>query len=63
MDADGAGHQLKSPREKFWGAVLAFDRAGVCYPRKNLRWSRFDDFSRQIRAGDKRRSGGGFLSY
>jgi hypothetical protein len=41
---------LNSPREKFWGAVLALTAAGVCI--RGISLESFDDFSRQIKTGD-----------
>lgn len=41
---------LNSPREKFWGAVLAMTVAGVCV--RGISLESFDDFAHQIKTGD-----------
>jgi hypothetical protein len=41
---------LNSPREKFWGAVLAMTVAGVCV--RGISLDAFDDFAHQIKIGD-----------
>ena len=41
---------LNTPREKFWGAVLEITPAGVSI--RGLDLNSFDDFARQVRAGE-----------
>ena len=41
---------LNSPREKFWGEVLELAPAGVSL--RGIELNCFEDFSRQVRAGD-----------
>jgi hypothetical protein len=41
---------LNTPREKFWGAVLDINPAGVSI--RGLDLNCFDDFARQVRAGE-----------
>jgi hypothetical protein len=41
---------LNSPREKFWGAVLAMTVAGVCV--RGISLESFDDFAHQIKTGE-----------
>jgi hypothetical protein len=41
---------LNNPREKFWGAILAVDVAGVSI--RGIELNSFDDFSRQVKAGE-----------
>ncbi len=41
---------LNTPREKFWGAVLEINPAGVSI--RGLDLNSFDDFARQLRAGE-----------
>lgn len=41
---------LNSPREKFWGAVLAMSVAGVCI--RGITLEAFDDFAHQLKAGE-----------
>src|SRR5207302_9545968 len=41
---------LNSPREKFWGEVLELAPAGVSL--RGIELNCFEDFSRQVKAGD-----------
>jgi hypothetical protein len=41
---------LREPREKFWGAVLEINTAGVAVSGINL--AAFDDFTTQLRDGE-----------
>ncbi len=41
---------LNSPREKFWGAVLAMTVAGVCV--RGISLDSLDDFAHQIKVGE-----------
>ncbi len=41
---------LNTPREKFWGSVLALTPAGVCI--RGITLEAFDDFVHQIKAGE-----------
>src|SRR5579864_8589383 len=41
---------LSNPREKFWGAILELAPAGVSL--RGIELSCFEDFSRQVKAGD-----------
>lgn len=41
---------LNTPREKFWGAVMDINPAGVSI--RGLDLNSFDDFARQLRAGE-----------
>lgn len=41
---------LNSPREKFWGAVLAMTVAGVCV--RGISLEAFDDFAHQLKTGE-----------
>lgn len=41
---------LSSPREKFWGTILELAPAGVSL--RGIELSCFEDFSRQVKAGD-----------
>ena len=41
---------LSSPREKFWGAIIAVSTAGVSV--RGIGLESFEDFVRQIRDGD-----------
>ncbi|HEU5400614.1 MAG TPA: hypothetical protein VFU86_04605 [Terriglobales bacterium] len=41
---------LNSPREKFWGAVLAMTTAGVCI--RGISLESLDDFAHQIKNGE-----------
>jgi len=42
---------LNSPREKFWGSILAVSAAGVSL--RGIDLQSFEDFMRQIRAGEE----------
>jgi hypothetical protein len=42
---------LNTPREKFWGAVVDINPAGVSI--RGLDLNSFDDFARQVRAGEQ----------
>ena len=46
---------LNTPREKFWGAVLEITPAGVSI--RGLDLNSFDDFARQLRAGESATAG------
>jgi hypothetical protein len=41
---------LNTPREKFWGAVLAISAAGVSL--RGIDLQSFEDFARQVKSGD-----------
>src|SRR5258706_9129325 len=41
---------LNSPREKFWGAVIAVSAAGVSL--RGIDLNSFEDFARMVKAGD-----------
>jgi hypothetical protein len=42
---------LNTPREKFWGSVLAISAAGVSL--RGIELQSFEDFMRQIKAGEQ----------
>ena len=42
---------LNTPREKFWGAILAISAAGVSL--RGIDLQSFEDFMRQVKAGDE----------
>ncbi|HUS20179.1 MAG TPA: hypothetical protein VMZ25_11065 [Terriglobales bacterium] len=42
---------LNTPREKFWGAIIAISAAGVSL--RGIDLQSFEDFMRQIKAGDE----------
>ena len=42
---------LNSPREKFWGAVLAISAAGVSL--RGIELQSFEDFARQVKSGEQ----------
>lgn len=41
---------LNTPREKFWGAIVALSVAGVCI--RGITLEAFDDFAHQIKEGE-----------
>lgn len=42
---------LNTPREKFWGSVLAISAAGVSL--RGIDLQSFEDFARQVKSGDE----------
>jgi hypothetical protein len=42
---------LSTPREKFWGAIMAISAAGVSL--RGIDLHSFEDFMRQVKAGDE----------
>ena len=42
---------LNTPREKFWGSILAISAAGVSL--RGIDLQSFEDFARQVKSGDE----------
>jgi hypothetical protein len=42
---------LNSPREKYWGSVIAISAAGISL--RGIDLHSFDDFARQVKSGDE----------